>query len=553
MHSEAGTSGGSVSGSAGSAWAPFRYRLFAAMWGAQFISNVGSWMQTVAAQWLMLTLTSSALYVTLVQTAASLPIVLFAVVAGTIGDLVDRRRLLLVTQAVMLLAAAALGLLAIAGLVTPWVLLALIFALGTGQALTSPTWQTLQPELVPPAERPQAISLGAVNQNLARAVGPAIGGLLLAATSAGTVFLVNAATFLAVIAVIWWWKGTRPANALPREHVGEAVRAGGRYIAASPALRAILLRAGLFTFFASAVWALLPLTAHSQLHLGSGGYGLLLGCVGVGALAGAAVLPRLRARLTPGAQLTAGSAGLAGVALIQALVHVTALVAAALVVGGMAWILALSTLNSLYQLTLPPWVKARGLSFYLIVFQGGSAVGSAVFGVAAQHAGLTRPLLAAAAGLALGPLAGLRYRFQVIPPQDLLPAGDWPAPNLATDGAPGGPVLVTIEYRALPEREDDLLAALRDARFSRRRTGASSWRVWQDSTEPSRILEQFVVASWQDLQLQQARVTVRDQHRYDAIRAMTDPAHPATVTHWLTPQLRHAGDRTVDPPAAPRP
>jgi MFS family permease len=301
-------------------------------------------------------------------------------------------------------------------------------------------------------------------------------------------------------------------------------------------LRAILLRAGLFTLFASSVWALLPLTAHSQLHLGSGGYGLLLGCVGIGALGGAALLPRLRARLTPGAQLTAGSAGLAGVALIQALVHVTALVAVALVVGGMAWILALSTLNSLYQLTLPQWVKARGMSFYLVVFQGGSAVGSAVFGVAAQHAGLSWPLLAAAAGLALSPLAGLRYRFQTIPPQDLLPAGDWPTPNLAEGSPPGGPVLVTVEYQALPGRQEDLLAALRDARFSRRRTGASSWRVWQDGAQPTRFLEQFVVASWQDLQRQRTRVTVRDQHRYDVIASMTNPAHPVTVTQWLTPE-----------------
>jgi len=218
------------------------------MWGAQFVSNIGSWMQTVAAQWLMLTLTSSATYVALVQTAAGLPVVLFAVLAGTIGDLVDRRRFLLVTQAVMLVAAAALGVLAIAGLVTPWVLLALIFAVGTGQALTSPTWQTLQPELVSPAERPQAISLGAVNQNLARAVGPAIGGLILAATNAGTVFLANAVTFIAVIAVIAAWHSTRAPDALPREHVGEAVRAGGRYVAASPVLRAILIRAGLFIF-----------------------------------------------------------------------------------------------------------------------------------------------------------------------------------------------------------------------------------------------------------------------------------------------------------------
>ena len=262
------------------------------MWGAQFVSNIGSWMQTVAAQWLMLSLTTSATYVALVQTAAGLPVVLFAIVAGTIGDLVDRRRFLLVTETFMLVAAAALGALAIAGLVTPWVLLALIFAVGTGQALTSPTWQTLQPELVSPVERTQAISLGSVNQNLARAVGPAIGGVLLAATSAGTVFLVNAVSFVAVIAVIVAWRSAaRAPDALPREHVGEAVRAGGRYIAASPVLRVILARAGLFIFFASAIWALLPLTAETVLHLGSGGYGLLLGSGGIGAVAGAVLLP----------------------------------------------------------------------------------------------------------------------------------------------------------------------------------------------------------------------------------------------------------------------
>ncbi len=518
------------------------------MWGAQFVSNIGSWMQTVGAQWLMLTLTGSATYVALVQTAASLPIVLFAVLAGTIGDLVDRRRFLLVTQTIMLVAAAALGLLAIEGLVTPWVLLALIFAVGTGQALTSPTWQTLQPELVTPAERPQAISLGAVNQNLARAVGPAIGGLLLAATSAGTVFLINAATFLAVLVVIAWWHGTRPQDALPREHVGEAVRAGARYVEASPVLRVILLRAGLFVFFASSIWALLPLAASSLLHLGSGGYGLLLGCVGVGAVAGAFLLPRLRGWLTPGAQLTAGSLGLAVVALILGYVHVTALAGAALAVGGLAWILALSTLNSLYQLTLPQWVKARGMSFYLMVFQGGNAVGSAVLGVTAEHAGLSPTLLIAAAGLALGPLAGLRYRFQPIPPQELLPAGDWPAPYLAATGPPTGPVMVAVEYRARDGLAADLLAALEDARFGRRRTGASSWRAWQDAADPARIVEQFVVASWDEHLRQHGRVTVHDQERLDKIRAMTDPDHPATVTHWLTPMRQAGSHKEAEPP-----
>ncbi len=366
-----------MSSGSGSASAPFRNRTFSAMWGAQFVSNIGSWIQTVGAQWLMLSLTTSATYIALIQTAAGLPVLLFSVLAGVIGDLVDRRRFLIVAQISMLVAAAALGVLALAGLVTPWVLLGLVFALGAGQALTSPTWQTLQPELVEPAQRQQAISLGAVNQNLARAVGPAIGGLLLVATSAGTLFLINAASFLAVIAVIVWWRGSRTAHVLPREHVGEATRAGARYVRASPALRAVLVRTAVFAFFASSIWALLPLTARSHLHLGSGGYGLLLGSVGIGALGGATLLPRLRSKMSPGSLVTAGSLGLAAVAVILAAVRVDVLVALALVLGGIAWIVVLSTLSSVYQLTLPGWVKARGMGFYLIAFQGGIAVGSA--------------------------------------------------------------------------------------------------------------------------------------------------------------------------------
>jgi MFS family permease len=530
---------GPVSGMApaeGSPWAPFRHRLFTAMWTAQFVSNIGGWMQTVGAQWLMLTLTGSAAYVALVSTASSLPIMLFAVLAGAIGDLVDRRRFLLIAQGFMLAAAAALGALAMAGLVTPWTLLALIFALGIGQAMTAPVWQTLQPELVAPPERQQAISLGAVNQNLARAVGPAIGGVILAATSAGTVFIVNAATFLAVIAVIAAWRSTRPADMLPREHLGEAIRAGGRYVAASPALRVILVRALLFIFFASSIWALLPLTARSQLHLGSGGYGLLLGCVGIGAVSGALLLPRLRTLLPAGGQLTAGSLGLAVVTLLLALVHAVAVAAIALAFGGLAWILALSTLNSLYQLTLPNWIKARGMSFYLIVFQGGNALGSAVLGLTAQHAGLTWALLIVAVALAVGPLAGLLFPFQPISPAELRPGADWPAPQLAApvSDAPAGPVMVTVEYRARADSREDLLAALRDARFSRRRTGAVAWRVWQDAAEPDRIVEQFVVASWPEHLRQHERVTQRDAKRLGRIRALTEPGHEPVVTHWLT-------------------
>jgi MFS family permease len=504
------------------------------MWGAQFVSNIGGWMQTVGAQWLMLSLTASAIPVALIQTASSLPVLLFAVAAGAVGDLVDRRRFLLVAQSFMLVAACALGALAVAGLVTPLVLLALIFALGAGQAWTSPTWQTLQPELVPASERPQAIALGSVNVNLARAVGPAIGGALVAAVGTGSVFFINAATFLAVIAVIFRWHGAkRPSGAVAPEHVREAIRAGGRYVAASPALRVLLTRAALFVFFASAIWALLPLTASSHLHLGSAGYGALLGCVGLGAVVGAALLPRLRSRLSPGALVTIGSVTVGALALVLAYVRITALVGVGLAIGGVAWILVLSTLNAVYQSSLPGWVKARGMGFYLVVFQGGTAIGSAAMGISAQHFGLSPTLLVAAIGLLLGPLVGLRLPFQAISPEELVPADEWPTPALSQDDGPPGPVMVTVEYHPLAGLEDSFLSALRDTRFSRRRTGAISWAVWRDSAEPGRFVEQFVVASWRDHLRQHERVSKRDQERLEQLWAMTDPDRPPTVTHWL--------------------
>jgi predicted MFS family arabinose efflux permease len=529
-----------------SAWAPFRSPDFARMASAQFVSNVGSWMQTVGAQELMLTLTTSATLVALIQTAAGLPVVLLAVPAGAIGDLVDRRRLLIASQSFMLLAALTLAGLALAGLVTPWVLLALIFAVGAGQTLTSPTWQTLQPELVAPEDRTQAIALGAVNQNLSRAIGPAIGGALYAASSAAALFFVNALSFVPVIGTVARWRGrTRPAAATAPEHIVEAIRAGARYVAGSPALRVILLRAGLFMVFANSLWALLPLVARTRLHLGSGGYGLLLAGVGVGAVGGAATLPRLRARVTAQAMMTSGTVVFAAVTLALGYVRTSALAALVLVVGGVAWILVLSTLNSQYQTTLPGWAKARGMSYYLVIFQGGGALGSAAFGVIAQNAGLSEALLAAAVGLALVALAGVWLPFKAISPVDLLPAGDWPDPQLLDAGATDGPVLVTLEYRSRPGLERDLVDALHAGRHARRRTGATSWRVWRDAADPGRVLEQFVVGSWDEHLRQHERVSRRDQQRLDEVRTMTDPSRPTTVTHWLAPQLNR------NPPPTP--
>ncbi len=311
------------------------------------------------------------------------------------------------------------------------------------------------------------------------------------------------------------------------------MRAGARYIAASPALRVILLRAGLFMFFASAIWALLPLVARTQLHLGSGGYGLLLGGVGVGAVVGAVGLPRVRGRASATSIMTFATVVFAAVTLALAYVRASALAGAVLVIGGVAWILVLSTLNSEYQSTLPTWAKARGMSYYLVIFQGGGAVGSAAFGVLAQRAGLVEALLASAGGLALVAVAGIRLPFKAISPDELQPAGDWPAPLLVGASGSEGPVLVTIEYRPRPGLERELLDALIAGRYARRRTGAVSWRVWRDAADPGHVLEQFVVGSWDEHLRQHERVSERDQRRLEEIAAMTDPSRPASVTHWL--------------------
>ncbi|HTY97106.1 MAG TPA: MFS transporter [Solirubrobacteraceae bacterium] len=517
-----------------SPWAPFRSAPFRNMSLAQFVSNIGGWMQTVGAQELMLTLTTSATFVALIQTAASLPVMLLAVPAGALGDTVDRRRLLLVSQSFMLLAAIVLAVLALGGSLTPWLLLGLIFAVGVGQTFTSPTWQTLQPELVPAADRPQAIALGSVNQNLSRAVGPAIGGALYAATSAAALFFVNAVSFVPVIGVVArWHPRARPQREVAAEQAWEAIRAGARYVAASPALRVILVRAGSFMLFANSIWALLPLVAHSYLQLGSSGYGLLLGGVGVGAVAGAAALPRLRGRLAAGPLLTIATVVLAAMILALAFVRSVPLAALVVVVAGVAWILALSTLSSTYQATLPGWVKARGMAYYLVVFQGGGALGSAAFGILAERTTLQAALVVASILLAVSGVLGLLLRFRSISPEELLPAGDWPEPHAWHGAHPVGPVLVTVEYHARQGRSEELVKALRTGRYARRRTGAVGWQVWRDAAEPDRILERFSVGSWDEHIRQGERVSRRDQQRLEDIRALADPERPAVVTHWV--------------------
>jgi MFS family permease len=515
---------------------------FRRLWSAQFVSNIGSWMQTVAAQWVMLSLTTSALLVSAISAAASIPVLLLAVPAGALGDLADRKRLLLATQVLMLLAAAALAVLSAASALTPALLLVLLFVIGCGTAASAPTWQTLQPELVKPEGRSDAIALGSVNQNLARAIGPAIGGLLLAATSASILFGVNALSFVAVLVAVAITTVPKRKLTLPVEHALDAARAGGRFVANSPTLLALIARATAFIFPAGATWALLPLVARHKLGLGSTGYGLLLGCVGVGALGAATFGPALRERLVPRVLYSASAVVIAVVAVVLSYSDSVALDAVALVASGGAWISGIGLLAAAYQTQMPSWVKARGMSYYLVAFQGSNAVGGLAFGAVAQASSVSDAFLAISGCLLLGTLATWRLE---LPRAISLEAGavePWPLPELdiadGTDGADLGPVMVTALWSVQPEKLDDFLAQSRELRRLRRRTGASSWRLYRDAEDEHELVETFVVGSWAEHERQHARLNAADAAVIAQLEQTLRPGTRRVVHHALAVSTR---------------
>jgi MFS family permease len=495
-----------------SAWAPLRlHPVFRALWIAQFASNVGTWMQTVGAQWLLVD--RSPLLVSLVQTASSLPIVLLALPAGAWADLVDRRRLLFGAQLAMFLAAAALAVTTFLGAASPALILALTFALGCGNAVASPVWQAIQPDLVDRGLLPQAAALNGLNMNLARAVGPAVGGLIVAAGGAGWVFALNAVSFLGIAAVVAGWRAPERAEAGPRERLAEALVAGGRYVRHSLIVRRLLYRAVLFIPAASAIWALLPVVAAVALHLGSAGYGLMLGAVGIGAVAGAVVIPRVRARIGAAWLVTGAMVVTAAAFVVVASVDNAVVVGIALLPVGGSWIAVMSSLNAALQLALPNWVRGRGLAYYLVVFQAAQALGAVVWGVVADLSSLTTALLVAAAVLGLGAVVGLRSPMPDTTNLDRTPSAHWPAPQLMFSPDPAdGPVLVTLTYEVPEDNAVAFTDAMRRVGRARRRTGALRWELFRDGNDVTRFVESYLVGTWAEhLRQHENRLTGADR------------------------------------------
>jgi MFS family permease len=491
-------------------------------------------MQDVGAGWLMTSLSSSPSMVALVEAADSLPVMLLALPAGALADIVDRRRLLIAVQVYLMIVAGALGVSTLLELTTAWWLLGFAFALGIGAALVMPAWAAIVPELVPPGEMPSAIALNSIAINVSRAIGPAIAGLLVAAVGAWLVFVLNALSYIGILAVLLRWRRVHRKSTLPTERFLTAIRVGIRFVMHAQPLQVVLIRGGAFFVFASATWSLFPLIVRRELGRGPEIYGLLLTCIGIGAVGGAMLLPRIRAKLSRDTLVAAASALYAVAALALAHVQNVGLLAVAMLATGVAWISILSALQVAAQATLPEWVRARGLAAFVVIFMGGMSLGSILWGQVATRIGIPATLTTAAIGMVIA--LGLTWRYKLGHHQvlDFRPSLDWAAPVLAEIPEPdSGPVLVTIEYRVQPAKRAEFVAAMQPVREMRRRNGAYFWELFHDSADPARYIECFMDESWLEHLRQHERVSVADREIQQRAKQFLAEGEATKSQHWL--------------------
>ena len=527
-----------------SALRPFRNRTYAVIWTATVVANIGGWMYSAAAAWLMTSLDNDPLMVSLVQVATSLPMFLFAVPAGALADIIDKRRFLIAVELGIMLVSAVFAAMVTFRFVTPVSLLAFMFVISLGSALTAPAWQSIVPLLVPRRDLGAAVAANSVGINISRAIGPALSGVITGAFGIAAPFWLDAFSNVGTIGGLVWWRGPkREAQRLPAERLASAIRTGIRYARNNPPLRATLYRAVAFFLFASAYWALLPLVAHSQIGGGASVYGLLLGAIGVGAMGGASVLPRLKAALGPDRIVLAGTVTTALALVLFGIARDAATAIVASLLAGVAWIAALSSLNVSAQLALPEWVRGRGLAIYVTVMFGALTLGSAVWGELAGATSLPIAHYLAAVGALLAIPLTWRCKLQAGASLDLTPSMHWPTPVTAGDlEKRAGPVMVTVEYRIDIKHRRDFLAAIDRMSAERRRDGAYAWGVFEDAAEPGRFVETFLVESWLEHLRQHERVTQADRVLQDRVEALL--LQPAKVTHLITAET--SGKPTED-------
>lgn len=528
-----------------SAFAPLQRAAFRSLWVAALASNIGTWMHEVGAGWAMTQMRPSALMVSLVQASTTLPMFLLSLPAGAFADVVNRRKLMLGAQAAMCVISALLAWAAWAGILSPASLLAATLGLGLGAALVNPAWQAAMADLVPHDELPAAAALNSVSLNLSRAIGPALGGLLVASLGPPAAFALNAASFLGIIWALAAWKYTPPSLAAPGERFLGAMKAGLRYIRHSPPMQAQLVRTACFSIFASSLWALMPLIARNHLTMGARGYGVLLACLGAGAVVATLALPRLRAAMHANTLVAAATLLYASMALLVSLTSSPLVACAAMGGAGTAWVTMVVCLNVAALSGSPPWVRARALACYFTVFFGGMALGSTLWGMVAEDAGIPRALQIAASGLVGGLLTMAKFRLSTPPPEDLRLSAHWEDPLVSREiGAEDGPVVITIEYLIPEEDVPAFLEAMQPVSQTRYRDGAMTWLLSRCTENPRRWLEVFIVESWAEHLRQHARVTFGDRRIQERAKRFHAGEAKPVVSHFVAVNV-NAGKPTA--------
>ncbi|MBZ9780949.1 MFS transporter [Pseudomonas sp. REP124] len=517
-----------------SAWQPLRQRLFLSLWLASIASSIGTWMHEVGAGWLMTSLSASPLMVALVQVAGAAPMFLLALPAGALADIIDKRKYLLMTQAGMAVVALVLAILTFAGMMSAPLLLLFTLAMGVGTALTMPAWSALTPEVVPAADLPAAISLSSVGVNVARALGPAIAGIIISLVGPWATFAVNALSFFAVITVLAMWRRTPQQPVLPAERLFGAIRVGWRYARSSNHLQRVLVRTLLFFLGASAGMSLLPLIVRGELKGSAEQFGILLGCVGVGAVAGAMFLPWLRRQIAVNQLVALASLTYAAVLLALAWVPNFYGLIPVMLISGAAWIAVLSSLQVSAQTSVPAWVKARALAVYILVFFGTMAVGGLVWGLLASWVSISVSLSVAGGVMIAGVAVGWWVKLPVLVADDLAPSLHWPQPLLSADvDGERGPVMITVEYEIAPADAEAFKQAMEQVRRMRNRNGSFSWQLMQDTENPNLWIELFFDESWLDHLRHHGRVTRSELKIESSARRFLMPGTQVRIRHLL--------------------
>jgi len=509
-----------------SPWSPWRHQAFRAIWLAGLVSNIGNWMQNVAAAWVMTSLTDAIFMVALIQTASGLPSFLLALPAGAAADLIDRRRLMLCAQAVMLVVSVALSAAMLTGHMTPWLLLGLTFALGCGNAISMPAQQATTSDVVPQAEVGRAVVLSGISFNGARAVGPLVAGVLIAWAGSAAVFVANVLSFLVVIVLLWRWKNPRREASLARERLFGGVVAGLRYVRHAPVMHMLIVRSLVFVCSSSALWALLPIVARNQLGLSAAGYGVMLASLGAGSVLGAGIMPRLRQRLGPTRMMAIATCVFALASVVLAYVRVVPLVCAALVLAGVAWISINATISAAVHTSVAHWVRGRVLAIHLLFFQGGMAGGAVFWGAVATWADPSAALGLSSIGMVVGLLLMRRRTLVLNDGTDLLLAPALFHARHANRDIASGRVLMRVRYSACAQNADALVKALHALGRSRMRNGAHRWRVQLrrgetgEKGETVTAVETWMLPSWDDWLRHGERRVLADHRLEDAVQSL---------------------------------